>query len=135
MHRNLGGLAVADFTDKDNVGILTYDGGKAVFKRVSRVLIDLCLRNTGEMILNWIFNGNNFNTGFLARFFQECIGCGCFPRAGRSGGDDHSVRALEFMFHDFIYLRLHTQIFKCERDCSRMQDTHHDRFSVGAGER
>ena len=88
---DLGGLGVADFADHDDVGILAHDRAQAVGEGQTDLRIDMDLVDAAQLILDRIFDGNDFFAGIvdlLQRAVKRCR----FAAAGRAGDQNHAMR-------------------------------------------
>src|SRR6202158_3886484 len=56
---DLGGFVVANFADHDLVGIVTQDGTQTAREGQSLFLVDRNLSDAAQLILNWVFNGDD----------------------------------------------------------------------------
>src|SRR3989344_5787153 len=85
LNSDIGGFAVANLADHDNIGILTHNRAETLGKGVllSR---NLCLYNTVEMILNGIFNSDYFYFWCMNLAEKRVKRC-CFTASGWASGE------------------------------------------------
>src|SRR6266851_4972705 len=91
LNGDLRGFLVADFADHDFVGIVAQDGAQSAREGQSFFLIHRNLRNAAKLVLNGIFDGDNFvfvGLDFVDRRIQR----GGLAGARRPGHQHHAVR-------------------------------------------
>ena len=87
---NLRGFLVADFADHDFVGIVAQDGTQAARKGEPLLFIHGNLGDTAQLVLDGIFDGDNFV--FVALDLVDGgIECGGFSGARGTCDQDHAI--------------------------------------------
>src|SRR5208337_1926148 len=81
--RHPGCFLISYFPEEYDIGILAHEISACKGKVIARLLIDLCLREKAELILDRIFDGNNISLKDV--YFPQCsVHGGGFTAAGRS---------------------------------------------------
>src|SRR5690348_4850276 len=87
---DLRGFLVANFADHDFVGIVAQDGAQASREGESLFLVDGNLGDAFELVLDGIFDGDDFV--FVALDFVNCgVERGGLSGAGRPSDQDHAI--------------------------------------------
>ena len=63
LDRQLGGFAVADFADEDDVGVLAEEGAEAGGEGDAALGVDLHLGDAVEVVLDGVFDGHDVAAG------------------------------------------------------------------------
>ncbi len=100
LHRNLGGFAVTDFSNHDNIGILAQDRTQARSEGQLDFGVDLNLTDTVELIFNRVFDGDNVFAAIVEPA-QGGIQGGRFPRTG-GPGDQKNAMGLKNQLLDLL---------------------------------
>ncbi len=74
-------------------------------------MVDLGLRNTVEVVLNRVFNRDDLDLR-VAEFLETRVEGRRFSGAGRSGGQDESVRLADLVHHDLVEIFIHAELFQ-----------------------
>ena len=94
LHRDAGGLLVADFADQDHVGVLAQDRAQRARERQLDLLVDLRLVDARQLVLDRIFDGDDVGALGLQRH-QRRAERGGLAAAGRPDDEDHAVLVFE----------------------------------------
>ena len=124
MDRDLGGLVVANLSHHDDVGVLPDDGAQAVGERQADVRSHGNLADSGHLVLDRVFDGENVRGGrpdLLERGVQR----GGLARAGRAGGENHAVGNLDDLAVALQHVRLDSQLREAEHRGSLVENSHH----------
>ncbi len=92
LHRDLGGLSVADLTHHDHVRVLAQNGPQDGGERETCLGVHGHLGHTGELILYRIFHGDDLDAGCVDPLERGVEGGG-LAGAGRPGDQDDAVGA------------------------------------------
>jgi len=129
LNRHVGGFAVADFPDHDDVGVLTDDRPKAVGKRHSDLWIHLNLIDGRQADFNRIFNGDDFDL-FAVQVSQGGMQrCG-FSAAGRAGHQNEALRIFDHLLEALLLAKRHTQTAERKFNLLLIQQADHNAFAV-----
>ncbi|OIQ70742.1 hypothetical protein GALL_476410 [mine drainage metagenome] len=133
LNRNLRGLKVTDFTDHDDVRVLPQNGAQGLGKVKFDLRVDLGLPDTGEFILDRVFDGHDVVApGVQPR--QRRIQGGGFARAGRAGDQHNAVRLGHQRLKAAQHLALHAQRFQTQAAFGFVQQAQHRTLAMGAGD-
>ena len=66
---NLRRLRVTDFSDHDDIRVLTEDGTQAIGEGQPRLDVDLNLIDPCQLVFDWVFNGDDVDLR-LVDFFK-----------------------------------------------------------------
>lgn len=86
--RDIGGFAVTDFPDHDNVGILAEDGAECFGKGEADFGVHLGLVDAGDFVFNGILDGDNTALGFVDEPNVGGQGSGFTGTSGAGDKDD-----------------------------------------------
>ena len=93
-HRDARGLAVANFADGNDIGVLTQNRAQAVCKRHAGLFVDLALVHAGDVVLDRVLERDDID--FLAReVLEHRAHRGRFAAARRADKQDDAARILE----------------------------------------
>ena len=112
---DIGGLIIADFTDKNDVGILTNDGSEGGSERVTSVFGDLGLDDSLERILDRILDGDDFRSGTIEGR-EERVERRRFSGSRRAGIEYHAVRLADLLHDLLICQSAETEIVDIDDD-------------------
>ncbi len=94
-NRDLCSFWVADLADHDDVRVLAKRTSESLEKCVAFFMISLCLCNTGQVVLDRIFDCDDFE--FRRKYFLEKrIECSRFSAPGRTRQKDETVWFFDF---------------------------------------
>src|SRR3989344_1501510 len=128
---DVGCFHVADFPDQNYVRVLAQNGAQAGRKSVVTFRTDLALRNAFNMILNRVFNRDDFYFR-LFDFFEESVERGRFAGSGGAGDENQAVGLFQLFFDKLQVVGKNAQIFQGKRDRRWIQDSHNNRLAVRA---
>ena len=91
---DLSGFFIANLPDENNIGVLTQDRSEGLSKVKAPIWLDLNLFDTGNFILDRIFDGNDFFIRSIKRFENGVKRSG-FTGTSWTGNDNHSSIELD----------------------------------------
>ncbi len=136
LHRDLGGLAVADLADHDLVGVVAQDRAQAFRERETLLLVHRNLQDAGQLVLDRVFDGDDLFAAIVDFGEGRVQGRG-LARAGRAGYQQHAVGFLGQHAQRRQRWRIEAQRFQGQRTIgldhgALVQDTDHRVFTVDA---
>ena len=96
--RDLGGLAVADLADHDDVGIVAQERAQPGRERQVDLRVDRGLRDAVELVLDRILDGEDVEVGRVD-LGQAGVERRRLAGAGRAGDEDDAVRPVDELVH------------------------------------
>ena len=132
--RDLGGLAVADLTDHDDVRVLTQDGAQCAGEGLLGLLIDMHLVDSRDLELDRVLDRRD-----VARDVLDRLECRVEQRGlagARRPGDEHdALRAREQILHLRELTLGHAKAIQFDFAAVRIDDAHHELLASGHGQR
>lgn len=105
---DIGGFVVANFPDHDDVGILAEDGAEGIGEAETDFGFDGDLINSGELVFDGIFDGDDIILGVI-QFAEDGVEGGGFAGAGGAGDEDHAVGGIDGFFENAEGIFIHTE--------------------------
>ena len=105
---DIGGFVVANFADHNDVGILAEDGAESIGKAETDFGFNGDLINSGELVFDGIFDGDDIILG-VVQFAEHGVEGGGFAGAGWAGDEDHSVGGIDGFFENAEGIFIHTE--------------------------
>jgi len=134
LHGNFRGLAVADFADHDNIGILPQNRPQTLGESHFHFGVNLGLADAVQIKFDGVFHRQN-----IARAFVQPVDYGVqtggFTGTGRAGHQDNAVRVRDH-FLNRIQLGIgHADLFEIELVGLFVQQPQHDPFAMTGRQR
>src|SRR5947207_10102843 len=129
LHGNLGGLLIANFADENHIGIVAQNRAQSARESQPGLFRDLNLIDAFELILDRVFNGDDFADRVIDLVERRVKSRG-LAAAGGTGHQDDSVRQLEHAPETIQFACVQTQFAHSAQGRVLPQQTHHDRFTV-----
>ena len=129
LHRDVGGLRVADLADHDDIWILAQDRTQPGGKRQSNLGFYLHLVDTDHLVFNRVLDSHDVHvTGVQLR--QHRVQRGCLPGARGACHQDYPVRRVDGVleFHQIVGGK--PQAIQIEAEGALVEHAHHDLFAV-----
>ena len=134
-HCDLRGLAVTDFSDADDVRILTQNSTEAARKGESYLLIDLNLRRARNVVLHRVLQSHQIRA-FIQHLANQGEHRRCFTGAGRSHYHDDAACVRKEAVHLSIILRKnHADSLSGQHLLVLAEDTDYDFFAENRRQR
>lgn len=129
LHRNLGGLTVANFPDHHHVRVLTQNGAQPAGKGHVHARVNLRLPHPFQLVLNRIFHGQN--VAFVAVQRREYgVQRGTFTGTRRAGNEDDPVRAVDQPFQLLQLFINQPQLVDVGLEIAFIEQAHHHALAV-----
>ncbi len=122
-------LGIADFTDHDDVGVLTQYRPEAGRKSKTNIGIDLHLVDAGKKVFDRILKRYNVHR-LLVELSQDRVKRCRFSRPCRTRYEKHARGTIDDGFENFIRPLPEPELFKRDDVCGGRQNTHHDFFRL-----
>ncbi|MCY1455500.1 hypothetical protein D9M71_726380 [compost metagenome] len=133
LHRNLGGLPIADLAHHDHVRVLSQDGTQTTGEGHVDLAVDLSLADAGKVVLDRVFDGED-----IARYLVEVRKRGVQRRGlAGTGGPGDQENAMWFLQHAHeasTHRTGHLQVVDVQTHCLLVQQTQHHPLAVGGGQ-
>src|SRR5262245_26565001 len=131
---DFGSFEVTDFSDQDDVGILTKKRAEGSSKVETDLFLHLHLVDSHEVEFNRVFCRHNICLNGIER-----LKCGiesvCLTATGWSGNEDHSVRLGNIALKLDQRVGLKSQLCHVEHEVLLVQETENDFFAKQGGQR
>jgi hypothetical protein len=111
LHRDLRGLGVTNLADQNDVGILAKNRPQCAGKRQLDLVVDLCLIDAGNLILDRIFDGDDVRPLRL-HLRQRRAQRRRLPASGGTDHQNHAVLMAEEAAHLFQRRRRHPDLLE-----------------------
>ena len=129
LNGNLSRLAIAHFTDHDDVRVLAQDRAQRTGKAESDLLVHLNLVDAFQLVLDRLFHGNDF-VGTGVQLGQCGVQGGGFTRAGGAGDEQNTVRARQQQIKALQVVGGKAHGFQAVTHAGAVQHAHNDAFAV-----
>ena len=122
-------LEVANFANHDDVRRLAQDGAQSRRKCHADLRIHLDLVDTGHLIFDRLFHGND-----LAVWFVDVVEAGVkrgrLTGTGRASDEENAIRQLDQAFEAFLFLRKKSKLRQTELQTGFIEETHDHGFAM-----
>ena len=129
LHRDLGGLGVADFADQNNVRVVAQNRPEPARKGEPGLFVDLNLIDALELIFNRVFHRDDFADG-IVDLVQRGVEGGGFARASRAGDQNDAVRQAENVLKMFQLAGVEPDFAESAQRRILPEQAHHHRLSM-----
>src|SRR5215218_7171880 len=133
LDRDLGGLAVADLADHDDVGVGAHHRAQAGREREAGLVVDLDLGEALELVLDRVLDGDDVLVDRVEHV-ERRIQRRRLARAGRAGDEHRAVRLAERLGEALQRLRQHAELLHADHGLRGVQDAHDDVLAVLGGQ-
>ena len=133
LHGDLGGLAVADLADHDDVRVLAQDRPQAGGKGQADLRVDLDLADPGKLVLDRVLDRDDVLLPAVEPGEGGVEG-GRLARAGRPGDQEDAVALLDHAVHQPQHFRRHADVFQGEDVGGLVEQAQHHPFAEGSGQ-
>ena len=132
---DVGGFAVADFTNHDHVGILAHNMADAGGERQSDLRVDVHLVNAVHLVFHRILDGDDLAAG-LVDPLERGIKRRRFTGPGRAGDQHDAVRKRRVVMHAVEHVLVETEFLEVvEVARGAVENTHYQAFAINSGQR
>src|SRR3954454_14930208 len=100
---------ITDFADHDDIGVLTQKRSQATREVETDFVADLHLVDPHDAVFDRVFGRGNVYVRFV-ELRERGVQGRRFTTAGRTGDEDHSVRAIDRFFEVFDILRVEAEL-------------------------
>ena len=94
---DVGGFAVTDFADEDDVGVLTHDGAEARAERHADLFVHLHLAEAGRLVFDGVFDGDDLFL-VVVQLVDHAVERGRLAASGGPHDQDDAVRDADQLF-------------------------------------
>src|ERR1051326_7226466 len=122
------GVAITDFADENDIGILPQDRPQRLRKRKTGFFVDLYLTDAIHFVLYGILDCYDVD-GFLADFVDQGIQRRCLSATCRTDGQQHALRPTYKPKQALFDLLLKTKLAKRHHRTAATQQSNHDFFA------
>jgi hypothetical protein len=134
LHRDLGGLEVADLADHDDVRVLPQERPQRGGEGQAGLLVDVDLVDPGHLDFRRVLGGRDVDAR-LVQQVEAGVERDRLAAAGRPGGEDHPVRAADRVHQRIPLLGLEAERVDADRRGRRVEDPHDDLLAEQRGQR
>ena len=127
-------LAVSNFADEDDVGVLAQNRAQCVGEGQAGLRIRLHLIDVLEAVLDGILDGHDVARLFVEEVERRVQG-GRLARTGRTGDQDRAVRFAKRLLVQRELRRQEAKAFERLHAACPIEDSHHDLLAVDGRKR
>ena len=132
LHRDRGGLVVADFADHDDVRGLAEDRAQAAREGQPHLRVGLHLVDALQLVFDGVLDGDHVHVACV-QLLERGVERGGLAAAGRSGHQHHPVRLGDGVLEVFVRPLIQPQRGETGRQRGLVENTHDDLLAVDGG--
>ena len=127
--RDVGRLAVTDFADEHDVGVLTQHGTQDACEREALRDVHMALVYAGKLVFDGVFGRDDVDVR-LVEVLKAGVQRSRLARAGRPRHEDDAVRLVNRELHRLVGVFVEAKRTEAGREVRLVEDTHNDFLAV-----